>query len=310
MSEQKPKVTIFSDGACSGNGNNGVGGWAAVLLFGDREQELSGGKKDTTNNQMELTAVCEALEALPQPSRVTLYTDSQYVKKGITEWIHGWVKNGWVNSKREPVANKELWLRLLDARKRHDVEFQWVKGHAGNQHNERVDRLAVSEIAKLKGKPAPEPAKKAAVKPIPADATRVYITTSFESKTKSGGWGVIIATPNETKEFSGGMKNGSDYQAALTAAITALENAPAQTKIHVFIDNETVQKGASSWIKGWRANGWLNSKKEPVVHKDLWQRLDKVMENMTIEWKPAHLEAGRDELERSITLAKQARLKL
>jgi ribonuclease HI len=305
---EKPKVTIFTDGACSGN--PGVGGWAALLLSGDQEQALSGGKKQTTNNQMELTAVCEALEALKQPSRITLYTDSQYVKKGITEWIHGWIKKGWVNSKREPVANQDLWQRLLEARKQHEVEFQWVRGHAGNRHNERVDRLAVAEIAKLRGKTpeAETPSKPAVV--IPSDATRVYITTSFDAKTKSAGWGIIIVTPDGVEQYSGGLRNVSEYQAALTAAIDALAKLPVKTSVYIFIDNETVQKGASSWIKGWRSNGWLNSKKEPVAHKDLWQRLDKAMEGVTIQWKPAHIEAGSAQLEQSMTLAKQARLKL
>jgi ribonuclease HI len=139
-------VHIFTDGACKGN--PGPGGWAAVLRLGAHEKELTGGARDTTNNRMELTAVIRALAALTQPCEVTLQTDSRYVIDGITKWVHGWIKKGWVNSKREPVANEDLWRDLLIVTRKHKITWEWVKGHAGNPENERADRLASAEAIK------------------------------------------------------------------------------------------------------------------------------------------------------------------
>jgi len=133
-------VDIFTDGACSGN--PGPGGWGALLRYGTKERELFGGEKDTTNNRMELTAVIRALETLTRPVRVRVHTDSTYVQQGITKWIHGWKKNGWRTSSKEPVKNADLWKLLEEAATRHHVEWHWVKGHAGHEGNERADALA------------------------------------------------------------------------------------------------------------------------------------------------------------------------
>lgn len=131
---------MFTDGACKGN--PGPGGWGVVIRAGEAEKELSGGEAMTTNNRMELMAAIEGLNALKRPCRVTLHTDSNYVKDGITKWIHGWRRNGWRTADRKPVKNAELWQALLDAAGRHDVDWRWVKGHAGHAGNERADRLA------------------------------------------------------------------------------------------------------------------------------------------------------------------------
>jgi ribonuclease HI len=133
-------VEIFSDGAC--RGNPGPGGWGALLRARGVEKELWGGEAGTTNNRMELTAVIRALEALKRPSRVRLYTDSQYVQKGISEWIRGWKRNGWRTADRKPVKNADLWRELDQLAQQHTIEWHWVKGHAGHPENERADRLA------------------------------------------------------------------------------------------------------------------------------------------------------------------------
>ena len=134
------RVEIFTDGAC--RGNPGPGGWGALLRFRGRERELYGGERETTNNRMELTAVIRALEALTRPSPVRVTTDSQYVKRGITEWIENWKRNGWKTAARKPVKNDDLWRRLDELAAVHDVRWHWVKGHAGHAGNERADRLA------------------------------------------------------------------------------------------------------------------------------------------------------------------------
>ncbi len=137
-----PLVEIWTDGGCKPN--PGPGGWAAILRFGATEKELSGSDAATTNNRMELTAACAALEALKRPCRVALHTDSEYVRNGMERWVKGWVRNNWRNAARDPVANYELWQRLLKAAAPHDVDWRWVRGHSGDAMNERADQLATA----------------------------------------------------------------------------------------------------------------------------------------------------------------------
>ena len=152
-----PDLIAYTDGACSGN--PGPGGWGVLMRAvrdGEivKERELSGGEGDTTNNRMELMAAISALEALRQPSQITIVTDSAYVKNGVSQWIHGWKRNGWRTSNKKPVKNVELWQRLDEAQARHKVTWEWVKGHAGHPENERADELARAGMAPYK------PAKK------------------------------------------------------------------------------------------------------------------------------------------------------
>ncbi|MEP3420498.1 MAG: ribonuclease HI [Erythrobacter sp.] len=136
-------VEIFTDGACKGN--PGPGGWGALLRKGDHEKELCGGEADTTNNRMELKAAIEGLSALTEPCAVDLYSDSKYVLDGMTKWVEGWKRRGWVNASKKPVRNSDLWHQLIDAAARHQVTWHWVKGHSGHPENERVDKLASDE---------------------------------------------------------------------------------------------------------------------------------------------------------------------
>ncbi|MGB2965052.1 MAG: ribonuclease HI [Anaerolineales bacterium] len=145
----KPQVTIYTDGACSGN--PGPGGWGVLLQFGNHVKELSGSEKATTNNRMEITAAVEAFRALKEPCKIDIYTDSEYLKKGITEWIQNWKELGWRRGKpgkTRPLANADLWKVLDQAISEHQVSWHWVRGHAGHQENERVDRLARNAMKK------------------------------------------------------------------------------------------------------------------------------------------------------------------
>lgn len=144
----QPRVTIFTDGACSGN--PGPGGWGAILSFGDHEKELKGGEAHTTNNRMELTAAIAALEALARPCEVDLHTDSQYLRDGISAWIKKWKTNGWRTADKKPVKNVDLWQRLDAALSRHHVRWHWVKSHAGHDMNERADELARAAIVAVR----------------------------------------------------------------------------------------------------------------------------------------------------------------
>ena len=145
----KPRVEIFTDGACSGN--PGIGGWGAILRYKETEKELSGGELETTNNRMELMAVIMALSALNKSCNISLYTDSQYVMKGITEWLANWKKNGWKTSnKKQAVKNVDLWQQLDELVQKHEIRWIWVKGHNGHAENERCDALARTEVELLK----------------------------------------------------------------------------------------------------------------------------------------------------------------
>lgn len=140
-------ITIYTDGACSGN--PGPGGWGAILCWNDHEKEISGGEGETTNNRMEMMAVIEALKALKHnKAPVTIYTDSKYVLQGATEWLEGWKARGWKSANKKPVKNQDLWEQIDSLLKDHSVHFIWVKGHNGHEMNERVDKLAVSAIPK------------------------------------------------------------------------------------------------------------------------------------------------------------------
>src|SRR3954465_511241 len=141
------KVEIFTDGACKGN--PGIGGWGALLLADGHQKELFGGELNTTNNRMELKAVIEALLALKRPCEVVVHTDSQYVQKGISEWIHGWKARGWKTAAKEPVKNVDLWQALDAAQAQHSIQWRWVKGHAGHEGNERADALANMGVASV-----------------------------------------------------------------------------------------------------------------------------------------------------------------
>ncbi len=139
------RVAIWTDGACSGN--PGPGGWGAILTYNGAEKDFSGGEPLTTNNRMELLAAISALEALTRPCAIDLHTDSQYVRQGVTAWMHNWKRNGWRTADRKPVKNEDLWKRLDEAAQRHDISWHWVKGHAGDPMNERADALARAGMA-------------------------------------------------------------------------------------------------------------------------------------------------------------------
>src|SRR5262245_40729613 len=169
-----PPVTIYTDGAC--NPNPGPGGWAAIILEpGAEPEELSGAEPQTSNNQMELRAVIEALRALPAPHRVTLYTDSQYLRQGITEWLPLWEQRGWRTAGKQSVKNQELWQALATEVKRHQIDWEWVKGHAGNEWNERADALATAMLPPVE---------------LPLDdttAVHIFAAASYLGSQKRGG---------------------------------------------------------------------------------------------------------------------------
>ena len=144
---QDKTVSLYTDGACKGN--PGKGGWGVLMRYGNHEKELFGGEAHTTNNRMELTAIIQGLAALKRPCAVVIYTDSQYVKNGMEKWIHGWKKNGWKTASKQPVKNEDLWQQLDRLAAQHQIQWQWVRGHAGHAENERADALANQGVASV-----------------------------------------------------------------------------------------------------------------------------------------------------------------
>jgi ribonuclease HI len=296
MNNTKPKVTIYSDGGC--RPNPGTGGWGAVLIFDNTEKELSGGEKNSTNNRMELTAVTTALNSLDQAYHIDLYTDSEYVKNGITQWIKGWIKKDW-----KDVKNPDLWQNLQRATERHTIKWHWVKGHTGHAYNERVDELATREIERLSGKTferKPEPAE------IKVDAdTRIYISANYSFDDKRGGWGALIVGQNNTQELSGTETNSSENQLLLIAATRALEAIRTPGSIAVYTASEYIQKGMSQWVKGWIKKGWRTAGGDPVKNRDLWERLVNAAENRKVQWLMQGKAQGA-ETTRALQLAQKA----
>jgi ribonuclease HI len=148
MHEKSKIVEIFTDGACTGN--PGPGGYGAVLKYGEKVKEISGCEPHTTNNRMEMMAVIKALQQLKRPCKIRVVTDSNYLVKGMTQWIHGWIRRNWINSQKRPVLNRELWEEILELSRKHQITWQWVKGHNGHPENERCDQLARAAIKNLK----------------------------------------------------------------------------------------------------------------------------------------------------------------
>lgn len=264
------QVIIYADGGA--DPNPGIGGWAAVLRYGTREKVLTGNEPQTTNNRMELTAAINALAALNRPSQVAFYTDSEYVRKGITEYIEKWAANNWM-VKKKPVANADLWPQLLELAKKHEIEWHWVKGHAGNELNERVDQLA--REARLVITPIEE---------IAADVARLYLRASCKGNPGTGGWGVVLETEDETQEASGTAEKTTNNRMEMTAAIEGLRLVSPGNPVQVFTTSDYLYQGVTKWIHGWRQRNWHKKDSQPVVNADLWQALDVLTKERMVRW--------------------------
>jgi ribonuclease HI len=265
------KVTIYSDGGS--DPNPGIGGWAALLRYGRHEKVLSGNDPSSTNNRMELTAAIRALEALKRPSTIEFHTDSEYLRKGITEWIEVWAAKEWKTKGGKRVSNVDLWQRLWPLVKRHDIDWHWVKGHAGDPLNERVDALA--RQARLEITPSEQ---------ISDNIPRIYLRSSCKGNPGPGGWGVVLVRGDETEQNSGGQKQTTNNRMEVTAAIEGILMLPPGSDVQVFTTSDYLYQGATRWIHGWRRRKWHKRDGKPVANADLWQALDKLQEGYAIRW--------------------------
>jgi ribonuclease HI len=263
-------VIVYTDGAC--DPNPGPGGWGAILLFGEHKKTLSGGANSSTNNRMELTAVIEALGALKRRVHVRLHTDSTYVQRGVTEHLVRWKANGWRTSDKKDVANRDLWEALDTALTRYDVEWIWVKGHAGDPFNEEVDRLAVAATPKAE-RPAAE-----------AGTIHVYTGASCLGNSGPGGWAAVIQDGDELAEISGHEPVCSANEMHLLAIERGLSLIEPGTGVHIHTPSDYAAQGGGRWVKTWQAAGWRTKDGGEVKNQDLWRAILTQTQALRVTW--------------------------
>jgi ribonuclease HI len=276
----KPKVTIYTDGGAMPN--PGAGGWGAVLIFdkdgSEHKRELSGGANDTTNNRMELTAAIEALQALKQPCQIEFYTDSQYVKKGINEWMENWQRT---NFKNNTIQNVDLWVVLDREVRKHEINWHWVKGHAGNYYNEIVDKLATAGRAPFVTGTTLQ-AEEAA--PDDPNVMRAYLAVSCLGTPGVGAWAVLLQQGDDSRMLTGGLPSTNVGRLDLLSAVAALEAVPAGSSIKVYTGSSYLRDGITQWIQGWKKSGWQKKTGGEVQYSDLWKKLDQLAQARKVQW--------------------------
>jgi ribonuclease HI len=233
---------------------------------------LSGGAEDTTNNRMELYAALAALRALPEPCRVCLYTDSEYLRQGITEWLPLWVQRGWQTTHRTGVKNQDLWQSLAEQIERHDITWRWTKGHAGDRWNEHVDGLARSAIP---------------VRDLPLDdegAIHVFAAASYLGKEKKGGWAVALRYREHVKTLSGRETGTSSNRLHIRSAVEGLRAIKHARPVHLYTTSDYLKNGATIWVKNWMSRGWQTKDDKPVKHRDLWEGLLELTQRYVVTW--------------------------
>jgi ribonuclease HI len=285
-------VVIYTDGAC--DPNPGPGGWAAILRYGRHEKEISGGAPQSTNNRMELQAALAALQALKRPCRVCLYTDSEYLRRGISEWLPTWQRRGWRTSDRKAVRNQDLWQALATEVERHQVEWRWVRGHAGDPLNERADQLARAAI--------PRPT-------LPQDdeeAVHLFTRASCLGVQGPGGWAIVVRRGDQITSLSGSAAETTANEMELQAAIQGLTTLTQHSRVHLYTVSKYLHQGITRWVAGWQARGWQTREGQPVRHKTLWLALQEAMTGHKVAWHHLPKDDRPPESDQAATLAAQA----
>jgi ribonuclease HI len=270
-----PAITIYTDGACSPN--PGPGGWGAVLLRHNKKiKELSGSAPQSTNNKMELTAAIKALAYLDQGHAVALYTDSQYLRNGITRWISGWLRNGWRTADRTPVKNAELWQELLIEIERHEIQWHWVRGHGADKWNNRADELAVAARGRVHAPPA------SGNDSVPTDAIHLYTGVSCRQSAGSGGWASILSWRDHVKLMGEHRDDHTANQLYLCSVIAGLQSLRRRAPVLVHTFSGYLYDGATTWLAGWRERKWRTKEGTPVSNRELWQQIAQFKNEMDI----------------------------
>lgn len=263
------QITIYTDGGA--DPNPGLGGWAAILV--DQKtgftRELAGGEPETTNNRMELTAAIQALEAIKQPCEIDFFTDSEYLRRGITEWLDGWIANNWRRTGAN-VSNIDLWQRLVELVKPHTIHWQWVKGHTGDRFNERADQLASEQIR----------SKRHSTK---LDAA-YEVFTCVSCRNNVGGWAALVRKPEGERVISGSRTPATSNQLDIIAATKALRALPQNVSVACWTTSDYLRNGALQWLGTWQMRGWVSKDGKPVANSHEWQQLAAEIAARHVEW--------------------------
>jgi ribonuclease HI len=294
-----PTALVYTDGGC--DPNPGPGGWAAVLQIvpadgAPVEVVLTGNHPQTTNNRMELEAAIAALAYLHGRCgvcEVELHTDSTYVQSGISQWIGCWVANGWQTKTKQAVKNRGLWRRLYELCVSPDatlsVDWHWVKGHAGDPLNERVDQLATQARARLGENslpiPTPTPPGPPAPKTTSSPDVQISIAALCPGARGPGGWAAVISGSAAKQVLSGYEPQATRISLALQAALAGLRRLKAPARVTVYTTEEYLSKGASEWVLNWQQRGWLTADKKPVKHREQWQALLQAARPHRVTWQ-------------------------
>lgn len=293
-------IIIYTDGAC--DPNPGPGGWAAVLRTTRHEKVISGGSPETTNNRMELQAALSALRALNRPCTVVLYTDSEYLRRGITEWLTAWEKRGWTTSDRRQVRNQDLWRALATEMSKHEVEWRWVRGHAGDRLNERVDRLAREAIPRTPTRHDRSHDESAEA----ASDLHLYTRASSLGKSGPGGWAIVLRWNDQVQSRSGSCEKATANEMELEAAIQGLTSLSKPSNVLVHTVSQYLFLGITRWVAGWEERGWKTKEGQPVRNKERWKALQEALKKHSVVWDLLASDDRPSESEQAAVLASQA----
>jgi ribonuclease HI len=245
-------------------------------------EELSGGEPATTNNRMELLAAIRGLESQPAGSRLDVYTDSRYLRQGITEWLPRWIRRGWRRPGEAEVKNRDLWSRLAEQESRHRVRWHWLRGHAGHEHNERADRLAAAEIDKHA---VPSALTAATPGPPPATAPEVEGYLKVRCAGGRGSWVALLVRDERQDQLSGRGTGTTANRLELEAGLALLRASPAEATLAIH-SGDYLRRGAAEWMPAWKRAGWRTREGEPVKNADLWRSIDRELAGRRVDWRP------------------------
>jgi len=284
--DEQPHVTIYTDGGA--DPNPGPGGWGVVLIHDSTgaARDIKGGEPQTTNNRMELRAALEALSALKQRCNVTLYTDSTYLQQGITRWIKSWKKNNWQKKNGQDVQNADLWKQLDWVVQQHDIQWEWVKGHTGNQYNERAHRLASGAIREQ---------YQPTTRTDPASFEAYLLASARGNK---GYWGVLHRAADGHEEIYWSEEtSSSSNRLELIAAYNAILATPERATVRLLTMSDYLRNGATKWAAGWQKRGWKTKAGDPVANMDIWQEILDLMRTRRVEFPVVKFEDMQFEFE-------------
>lgn len=288
MSDELQHVQIYTDGSCSPN--PGQGGWGVVIIDDeDQTRTLKGREQQSTNNRMELTAAIRALQDLAGPHKVDLFTDSQYVKKGVNDWLANWQRRGWTTISGEEVRNKDLWQALAEQVVRHDVSWNWVKGHGTDRWNNLADELAGS-------------VRQQVILPLDdMNAVHIFLAITWRQKFAAGAWAGVMQYHNHYRVIGDVREEGTGNSLHIFSATTALKELKRNLPVHVYSTSGYLKDGAGKWLNQWEKRDWLTREGLEVSNKNEWQALSALLGQLSVtfhqinkEQPPCHVAAAKE----------------